>query len=123
MPKITSKKLLAAAIDDLNDLKAVDITSLDVKKLTTLVDYMVVATGTSSRHVHSIADHLIQKMKLRHITPYGIEGDQNDEWILIDLGDLVVHIMQEKTREFYNIEKLWSIHACKAISKRDPVLL
>lgn len=121
--KITSQKLLSAALHDINELKALNVTSLDVKELTTLIDYMIIATGTSSRHVHSIADHLIQHMKSRHIPVYGVEGDQNDEWILVDLGNLIVHIMQEKTRTFYNLEKLWSIPMSKPISKPDPVPL
>jgi ribosome-associated protein len=73
-----------------------------------MMDYMVVATGTSSRHIHSIADFLSKNMRERGIAPRSVQGD--DEWILVDLGDVIVHIMQSQAREFYNIEKLWSVN-------------
>lgn len=117
---LTLNQLRAATLKDLNDLKAIDIVCLEVKKLTPLMDYMFIATGTSSKHVRSIAEHLVQEMKLRDVNPAGIEADGNDEWILVDLGDLIVHIMQTKTREFYNIEKLWSTSP-EILSKRRPV--
>lgn len=108
MNKLTNEKLLKITLNDLNDLKAIQIVTINVKHLSPLMDYVIVATGNSSRHVRAIADHLRQKMKERHIKLPSLKGDDNDEWILIDLGDIIVHIMQAKTRAFYNIEKLWS---------------
>jgi len=102
--------LLDMAINDLHHLKATQVCSLDVRPLTSVTDFMVIATGNSSRHVNAIAQHLIKEMKHRHIHPLGIEGDKENEWILIDLGDLVVHIMQQRVRDFYQLEKLWSSH-------------
>ena len=118
---LTLKQLRVATLKNLNDLKAMDVVCLKVKKLTPLIDYMVIATGTSSKHVRSIAEHLIQEMKSKDINP-NIESDGDDEWILVDLGDLIVHIMQTKTREFYNIEKLWSTSPPKILSKSTASL-
>jgi ribosome-associated protein len=106
--RMTPRKLLNAALRDLDDLKALQVVALNVKKLSPMMDYMVIATGTSSKHIHSIADFLCKNMKERDITPLGVEGD--DEWILVDLGDIIVHIMQSQAREFYNLEKLWSVN-------------
>lgn len=105
-----TKELLSTILTDLSDLKAINVQSLDVRRLTPLADYMVVASGNSSRHVYSIAQNLIRKMKERDVKPRGIEGDKEHEWILVDLGDVVVHIMQPKAREFYQLEKLWTAH-------------
>ncbi len=102
-----TNELLDLVLDDLSDLKAVSITPLDVRQITSITDYMVIASGNSSRHVRAIADNLIHKMKERTISP-SIEGDTEDEWVLVDLGDIVVHIMQPRTRDYYNLEKLWT---------------
>lgn len=102
--------LLKVVINDLNDLKAANVIPLDVHQATPLTDYMVIATGNSSRHVKAIADNLVHKMKDRHQCLYSIEGDLENEWVLVDLGDVVVHIMQQRTRDFYHLEKLWTPH-------------
>ncbi|MBS0287086.1 MAG: ribosome silencing factor [Proteobacteria bacterium] len=103
-----TNELLNAVLSDLSDLKAVNIIPLDVRQITSITDYMVIASGNSSRHVRAIADNLIHKMKERFIQPFSIEGDTDDEWVLVDLGDIVVHIMQPRTRDYYNLEKLWN---------------
>jgi len=100
--------LLDEVIRDLEDIKAIEIVFFDVRDITPLADYMVIATGTSSRHVNAVANNLIRKMKERDITPLGIECDLACEWALVDLGNVVVHIMQAKTRAFYQLETLWS---------------
>ncbi|MBS0289233.1 MAG: ribosome silencing factor [Proteobacteria bacterium] len=103
-------ELLINVLNDLNDIKAINVKPLDVRQITSITDYMVIASGTSSRHVHAIADNLIHKMKTRFVLPYSVQGDINDEWIIVDLGDIVVHIMQPTIRAFYNLEKLWTLH-------------
>jgi ribosome-associated protein len=105
---IKANELLNAVIDELNNSKALNIQSIDVKSLTTFTNYMIVASGTSSRHVLSIANNLVQKMKAGKVTPCVVQGDGDAEWLLVDLGEIVVHIMQPRTREYYNLEQLWS---------------
>ncbi len=100
--------LLKVVLNDLSDLKASNVIPLDVHQSTPLTDYMVIATGNSSRHVKAIAENLVHKMKERHQSPFNVEGDLENEWVLVDLGDVVVHIMQQRTREFYHLEKLWA---------------
>ena len=105
---IESKDLAALAVRAIEDLKGRDIVCLDVRKLTHLMDYMVVATGTSSRHVKSIADNVLEAARGEGHRPVGTEGGETGEWILVDFGDVVVHVMGEEARRFYAIEKLWS---------------
>ena len=104
---MTPHELLEKALLDLDDLKAVNISPLDVRNQTPLADYIIIATGNSSRHVHALAENLVHKMKARHIQTCHVEGDRDDEWVLVDLGDVVIHIMQPRIRDFYNLEKLW----------------
>jgi ribosome-associated protein len=108
---VRSKQLLALAENALTDLKARDVTVLDVRQLTPIADYMVVASGTSDRHVKSIADRLVQRASDAGCPPMGIEGAESGEWVLVDLADVVVHIMQPKAREFYKLESLWDMGA------------
>ncbi len=105
---MTPNNILDLVLDDLDDLKAVNISPIDVRNLTPLADYVVIATGNSSRHVDAMRQHLVTKMKARAIEPVGVEGDSEQEWVLVDLGDVVIHIMQPRVRDFYNLEKLWS---------------
>ena len=96
-------------IDALDDMKAKDIVTLDVKPLTSVADLMIVASGTSNRHVKSIAENVREKVKNNGLQPLGIEGEDVAEWVLVDLGDIIVHIMLPDTRRFYDLEKLWSM--------------
>ena len=109
LPVLSTDELQALAVNALEDLKAVDVRVLDVQELTSITDRMIIASGTSSRHVKSLADHVALKAKQAGNSPLGVEGEQNAEWILIDLGDVIVHVMLPETREFYALEKLWSV--------------
>ena len=99
--------LQQVVLDALEDMKAVDVKALDVRGITDITDTMVVASGTSDRHVKSIADRVLQRCKEAGFRPYGMEGERDGEWVLLDLQDLVLHVMLPRVREFYALEKLW----------------
>ncbi len=98
-------KTICAVLDQ---AKGLEITSLDVRKMTDIADYMVVASGTSTRHVCALADRLVDELRIRDVRPVGVEGREQGEWVLVDFGDVIVHVMLPQTRDFYNLEKLWS---------------
>ena len=106
-----SDELLALARESLEDIKANDLQVLDVRGLTSVADYLVIASGTSNRHVRSIADNVISNAKQAGETPIGVEGMDSGEWVLIDLADVIVHVMQPRVREFYKLEDLWQVGA------------
>ena len=93
----------------LQDMKGVDIRVLDVRGLTALTDFMVMASGTSDRHVKSLARNVQDEARRAGVKPMGVEGEAEGEWVLVDLRDVVVHVMRPQVRDFYNLEKLWSI--------------
>jgi ribosome-associated protein len=107
----SAAKLKKLVIDTLKDHKAVDVVTLDVRKLTTFADYLIICSGTSSRHLKAMADHVITKAKANQSPPLGVEGERECEWILIDLVDVVVHLMLPATRTFFNLEKLWDVNS------------
>ena len=102
------KKLLNIVLASLEDGKAVDVDLYDVKKLTSMSDYILIASGNSRRQVSALADKLIQSVKENQIKTLGVEGKAEGEWVLVDLGDIIVHIMHPSSREYYQLEKLWS---------------
>jgi ribosome-associated protein len=109
MPKVAKAKKTQQWIQNaLEDAKTQNIAVLDVRKISDFTDYMVIATGTSNRHVQSSADKVVETLRGHGARRVGIEGQQLGDWVLIDFGDVVVHIMREQTRDFYNLEKLWS---------------
>ncbi|HEX9706589.1 MAG TPA: ribosome silencing factor [Steroidobacteraceae bacterium] len=110
--------LTRIAVAALEDMKAVNVKVLDVRKLTDVTDTMIVATGNSDRHVKSIADRLIERCRDAGHRAYGVEGQREGEWVLVDLQDLIVHVMLPRIREFYGLEKLWDIRP----AQREPKL-
>ena len=103
-----TETLNGAVLKALHDMKAQNINDLDVADITSITDHMIIATGTSTRHVKSISDAVLEQTKKLHFEPLGVEGEQDAEWVLIDLGDVVVHVMLPSTREYYQLEKLWA---------------
>lgn len=99
--------LLKLIIDALEDVKAQNITPLDVREISSVADHMVIASGTSNRHVKALADNVIDAAKKAGTPPIGSEGENTGEWILVDLGDVIVHLMLPATREYYDLERLW----------------
>lgn len=106
---MNSKDLSELVIDVLEEVKAQDIVKLDVRDMTTVTDYMIVASGTSNRHVRALAEAVAEKSRLAGHRATGIEGEEGSEWVLLDLRDTLVHVMLPRVREFYNLEKLWSL--------------
>ena len=101
--------LLKAVHAGLEELKAKDVVEIDVCGKSSVCDYMVVASGTSTRHVKSAADEVVRFAKQLGVMPLGVEGEREAEWVLVDLGDVVVHVMLPRVREFYALERLWSV--------------
>jgi len=99
-------ELVVAALED---LKGVDIRQIDVRGKTSITDVLVIATGTSERHLRSLADRVVERAREAGVRPLGVEGERGADWVLVDLGDVVVHVMSREKRDFYNLEKLWSI--------------
>ncbi len=102
-----TENLVELAVGALEDLKAQDIRVIDVREKTPIMDVLVIASGTSSRHVKALADNVVLKAKEANLRPLGVEGEAAAEWVLVDLADVVVHVMLPRVRDFYNLEKLW----------------
>jgi ribosome-associated protein len=109
--------LKTVVIDALADMKALDVKVLDVRGLTDIADFMVIASGTSDRHVRSVAQRVVEKAKETGFRPHGVEGQQDADWVLIDLNEMIVHVMLPRVREFYGLEKLWDMTAMKRAAR------
>ena len=110
-PRMSSQELSAVVLDALDELKAEAVKTMDVRHLTTVTDVMIIVTGRSARHVRALADTVIERCKHAGEPPLGREGEAAGEWVLLDLGDVIVHVMQPVVRKFYDLEKLWDIPA------------
>ena len=102
-------QLLDVVLAALEDMKAIDAQVLDVHDKTSITDLMVIASGNSERHVKSLAESVVEKAKQAGFRPIGTEGEQHGEWVLVDLADVVVHVMLPRVRDFYKLEQLWSV--------------
>ena len=116
---MNSQQLSKFIVDALDDGKAQDIVKLDVRDMTSVTDYMIVASGTSNRHVKSLADNIADKTREEGHKPIGVEGEDGGEWVLLDLDEVLVHVMLPRVREFYNLEKLWSFGAATGAAATD----
>jgi ribosome silencing factor RsfS/YbeB/iojap len=109
--------LKTVVINALDDMKALEIKVLDVRGLTDIADWMVIASGTSDRHVRSVAQRVVERTKEAGFRPHGVEGQQDGDWVLIDLNEMIVHVMLPRVREFYGLEKLWDMTATKRAAR------
>lgn len=107
--EMQTNELLKIIEDVLDERKAQNITIIDVIGKTSVTDYMVIVTATSERHAKALSNYVIEKVKENGVTPLGVEGQQGSDWILLDLGDVILHLMTAQSREFYQLEKLWSV--------------
>ncbi len=105
--KIYPSRVRDLVLSSLDELKAVNPVTINVKKLSSFTDYMMIASGTSSRHIQSIGEKVLEDLKSKKIKPLGVEGQGSEEWLLIDLGDVVLHLMSTNARTFYDLESLW----------------
>lgn len=117
---MNTDELIKLATTALEDLKGVDIVEIDIREKSSIADAMIVATGTSRRHVMSLANSVRQSAKNADHPPLGVEGEESGDWVLVDLGDVIVHVMGSETRDFYSLEKLWSVGREEA-SKPDAL--
>lgn len=102
------EQIKSLVLEKVEDMKGRDVVVLDVENLSDITDCMVICSGNSKRHVQSIAEHVATSLKHEGTQPLGVEGEQSGDWVLVDLGELVLHVMQDEARDFYQLEKLWS---------------
>ena len=106
MPKTSLNDIIKLALED---LKGIDVLTMDVREMTSIADQMVLATGTSNRHVKALSRSVIDQAKEQGFRPLSTEGEDTSDWVLVDFGDTIVHIMLPETREFYDLERLWTL--------------
>lgn len=108
-PAPSVQVLRQRVLEALDELKARDVREIDVRGKTSIADLLIIASGTSTRHVKSIADEVVKFVKRAGMLPLGVEGETEAEWVLVDLGDVIVHVMLPRIREFYGLERLWTV--------------
>ncbi len=117
LPSDQLRQLVRSALED---FKAIDILEIDVSARNSLTDQFIIASGSSTRHVKSMAENLVMRVKAAGCPPLGVEGQAQAEWVLVDLNDIIVHLMLPKTRAFYNLEKLWEVSSSRRSSAAAP---
>lgn len=117
---LTFDQLRELVLTALEDFKAIDIQTIDVSEQNPLTELFVIASGSSSRHLKSMAENLIIKAKAAGCPPLGVEGQRQSDWVLVDLNDVIVHLMLPQARAFYNLEKLWEASSDQRDSMRQP---
>jgi len=110
-------ELKEQVIKALEDVKGQEIVCMDIRELTDIADFMIVATGNSNRQVKALVNNVVEEVKKSGVQPIGVEGQEQAEWVLVDLADVIVHVMLPKVREYYDIERLWSMTP----SKREEI--
>tara|TARA_S200000501_G_C20807428_1_gene736824 strand:+ start:1016 stop:1354 length:339 start_codon:yes stop_codon:yes gene_type:complete len=108
--KQTSQQLCKLIEKSLSKNKAKEITILDLKKKTSIADFMIICTGTSSRHIIALSNYISEDLKKQNLAMLNIEGKKNGDWIIVDIGDIIIHLFRNEVREYYNLEKMWSIN-------------
>lgn len=103
-----SEQLSQFVVDKVDDMKAVEIKTIDVRGKSCITDFMIICSGSSKRHVSAIADHVADEARTANMIPLGSEGTETGEWVVLDLGDVMLHIMQDEQRQLYQLEKLWN---------------
>lgn len=116
---MNSEAVIEMAVKVLEDMKGIDLTVIDIVGKSSIADAMIVVTGTSQRHVRSMAETVRLTAKDAGHPPLGVEGGDSSDWVLVDLGDVIVHVMTEEKREFYSLEKLWSVGPADADKESD----
>jgi ribosome-associated protein len=107
---MVTQHLQKIILEALENSKAQKVAVIDVRQLTNITDFFIICSATSTRHAKTISDKILEALHQHHIHPLSVEGEDEGEWILVDLVDVVVHIMQPETRDFYNLEKMWTVH-------------
>ncbi len=110
-----SNELVKLVESELEERKGLNITTLDVRNKTSITDFMIIVSATSARHAKSLADYVVEKVKENGIQPLGVEGQNGSDWVLLDLGDVILHLMTGQAREYYQLEKLWSVNGSNNI--------
>lgn len=113
------RELKEIILEAANDLKGQSIDCLDVRRLTSIADYMVIVTGRSSTHVKALSDNVVKEVKKANFEVVGVEGRAQSEWVLVDVGDIVVHVMLSQFRKLYNLEELWNFEVSPKLDKRS----
>ena len=105
---MTPEALRNLIVEALEDKKGRDVVTMDVAAISDVTDFMIIVSGTSNRHVKALVDQVVETASTAGVVPLGVEGRDTNEWVLVDMGDALVHVMQTETRDFYDLERLWS---------------